>query len=89
MGFYYSDKPRREKAKEGWPGSPAENLERLKNAGVTSHRRVPMCTRCNRKYDISFDQRHKLYPNLLTGPCFRDLSSKSAIKQVRPIANEL
>ena len=32
--------------KERWPASPAENLERLKNAGLPMDRGVPKCSRC-------------------------------------------
>lgn len=49
VGFYFSDKPQRKSAKEGWPESPQENLERLKNAGVPMDRGIPKCNRCGGK----------------------------------------
>lgn len=49
VGFYFSAKPQRKSAKEGWPASPQENLERLKNAGVVMDRGIPKCNRCGGK----------------------------------------
>lgn len=46
VGFYYSDKPLRKSAKEGWPESKADNLERLKDAGLPVDRGIPKCGRC-------------------------------------------
>lgn len=49
VGFYFSDKPQRKSAKEGWPESAKENLERLKDAGIPMDRGIPKCSRCNGK----------------------------------------
>ena len=46
VGFYFSDRPQRPKAKEGWPKSTQENLERLKDAGLPMDRGIPKCGRC-------------------------------------------
>lgn len=47
VGYYFSDKPKRKSAAQGWPSSAAENLERLSDAGVTMDRGIPKCPRCN------------------------------------------
>ena len=49
VGFFFSAKPRRRNAQAGWPSSPDENLQRLKNAGLPYERGVPKCNRCNGK----------------------------------------
>lgn len=49
VGFHLSPKPRRETAKQGWPETPEENIERLKNAGLPMERGIPKCMRCNGK----------------------------------------
>lgn len=49
VGFYFSAKPQRKSAKEGWPESPEENLERLKDAGLPVDRGIPKCGRCGGK----------------------------------------
>lgn len=49
VGFYFSAKPRRANAAQGWPSSPEENLERLKDAGLPYDRGVPKCGRCGGK----------------------------------------
>ncbi|KAG7009356.1 hypothetical protein G7Y79_00003g012240 [Physcia stellaris] len=36
-----------QKYQAGWPSSPEENLQRLKNAGLPYERGVPKCNRCN------------------------------------------
>lgn len=46
VGFYFSAKPRRVNARQGWPSSPEENIERLKDAGLPFERGVPKCGRC-------------------------------------------
>lgn len=46
LGFYFSDKPRRKNAVEGWPADPEDNLKRLENAGFVEDRRVPKCDNC-------------------------------------------
>ncbi|KAK3170605.1 hypothetical protein OEA41_002686 [Lepraria neglecta] len=47
VGFYFSDKPKRETQKSSWPENAEENLERLKNAGMPMDRGIPKCTRCD------------------------------------------
>ena len=49
IGFFFDFKPKRATAAEGWPSSPEENLERLKDAGLPYERGVPKCNRCNGK----------------------------------------
>jgi hypothetical protein len=44
-----SDKPRRKKMAEGWPESPAQNVERLASAGFVQDIGVPLCSNCARK----------------------------------------
>ncbi len=53
IGFHLSPKPKRETAKQGWPETPEENLERLKNAGMPMERGIPKCARCDGKSFIS------------------------------------
>ena len=71
VGFYFSDKPQRKSAKEGWPASPQENLERLKNAGVPMDRGIPKCYRCGGKSRIF--QLWSLQPCLKTRTIDTDL----------------
>ena len=47
VGFFFSDKPKRVSLKEGWPSSPEENLERLKDAGIPVERGIPKCSNCD------------------------------------------
>ncbi|KAL2045292.1 hypothetical protein N7G274_002375 [Stereocaulon virgatum] len=47
VGFYFSDKPKRETQKAGWPENAKENLERLKNGGMPMDRGIPKCSRCD------------------------------------------
>ncbi|KAL9132800.1 MAG: hypothetical protein Q9175_006028 [Cornicularia normoerica] len=47
VGFHLSSKPKRETAKQGWPETPEENLERLKDAGLPMERGIPKCNRCD------------------------------------------
>lgn len=47
VGFYLSDKPKREIQKAGWPKDAEDNLERLKDAGLPMERGIPKCPRCN------------------------------------------
>ena len=49
VGFHLSPRPKRETAKQGWPATPEENLERLKNAGLPMERGIPKCMRCDGK----------------------------------------
>ena len=46
VGFYFSGKPRRANAIQGWPSSPEENMERLKDAGLPMDRGISKCGRC-------------------------------------------
>jgi hypothetical protein len=45
--YRLSDKPKRPKENEGWPKSPEENIERLKDAGEAVDCGVPLCGNCN------------------------------------------
>lgn len=49
VGFHLSPKPKREIAKQGWPETPEENIERLKDAGLPMDRGIPKCMRCDGK----------------------------------------
>lgn len=49
IGYYYSPKPKRAKFAEGFPSSPEENLERLKDAGTPMQHVLPFCYNCDRK----------------------------------------
>lgn len=49
VGFHRSDKPKRQTMKQGWPESPEENMERLKDAGLPMDRGIPKCIRCDGK----------------------------------------
>ncbi|KAL8720293.1 MAG: hypothetical protein Q9225_002831 [Loekoesia sp. 1 TL-2023] len=46
LGYFFKKTPRTAKLAEGWPSSEAENLERLKDAGVPYERGIPKCLRC-------------------------------------------
>ncbi|KAL9004054.1 MAG: hypothetical protein Q9188_003119 [Gyalolechia gomerana] len=46
LGYFFKKTPRTAKMAEGWPSSEAENLARLKDAGVPFERGVPKCLRC-------------------------------------------
>ncbi|MCJ1303297.1 hypothetical protein MMC08_006105 [Hypocenomyce scalaris] len=47
IGYYFSPKPKRTNAAQGWPSSPEENMERLKDAGIPMDRGIPKCNNCN------------------------------------------
>ena len=47
VGYFYGPKPLRASLKEGWPSSPEENIERLKDAGIAVDRGIPKCSNCN------------------------------------------
>lgn len=47
ISYRFSDKPKRPRESEGWPASPAENLERLAEAGEPMDRGVPKCGNCD------------------------------------------
>lgn len=49
IGFFFSPNPRRRNAIVGWPTSPEENLQRMKDAGLPYERGVPKCGRCGGK----------------------------------------
>lgn len=46
ISYRSSDKPKRPKEAEGWPESPEENMERLKDAGEPVDCGVPKCSNC-------------------------------------------
>ena len=54
VSFHLSPKPKRETAKQGWPETPEENLERLKDAGFPMERGIPKCNRCDGRPSIVF-----------------------------------
>lgn len=47
ISYRLSDKHQRPKEKEAWPATPAENLERLEDAGVSVNRGVDKCSNCD------------------------------------------
>lgn len=53
VGFHLSPHPKRETMKQGWPETPEENVERLKNAGLPMERGIPKCMRCDGETLIS------------------------------------
>ena len=53
--FNFSPNPKRAREREGWPASPAENLERLKDAGIPMDRGVPKCSNCDGKHFHAYD----------------------------------
>jgi len=44
--YRLSEKPKRPKEAEGWPASPEDNMERLKDAGEPVDRGMPLCGNC-------------------------------------------
>lgn len=46
VGYFLKKAPRTAMLAPLWPKSDAENLERLKNAGVPYERGIPKCLRC-------------------------------------------
>lgn len=46
IGYYYSLKPKRAKYADGFPSTPEENMERLKDAGTTMQSLLPYCYNC-------------------------------------------
>ncbi len=46
ISYRFSQKPKRPKEAEGWPTSPEENMERLKDAGEPVDRGVSLCANC-------------------------------------------
>lgn len=53
VGFFFSPKPPRGSMKEGWPKTPEENKERLRDAGIPVDRGIPKCSNCSGKYKFS------------------------------------
>lgn len=53
VNYRFSDKPRRETEKEGWPKDHAEVLARLADAGDVVPLGQPKCTNCNKLGHIS------------------------------------
>ena len=47
VGFHLSAKPKRETLRQGWPETPEENIERLKDTGLSMERGIPKCSRCD------------------------------------------
>ena len=47
VGFYRSDKPKRETQKAVWPENAEQNFERLKKAGQPMERGIVKCNRCD------------------------------------------
>ena len=48
VSWRLSEKPKRPKEKEGWPATPEENMERLKDAGEPIDRGIPRCGNCEK-----------------------------------------
>ncbi|KAI9892772.1 MAG: hypothetical protein M1814_001192 [Vezdaea aestivalis] len=46
LQFHNGPRPRRLNQLEGWPETPEDNLERLKEAGEIADRGVPLCVNC-------------------------------------------
>jgi hypothetical protein len=46
LSVQLSEKPRRAKMAQGWPESPAQNLERLASCGYVQDCGVPLCSNC-------------------------------------------
>ena len=67
VGFQFSSKPKRETAKQGWPETPEENLERLKDAGFPMDRGIPKCNRCDGR------------PSYLSAPNLANNCSQSSV----------
>ena len=47
VGFHLSPNPKRKTMAQGWPSTPAENRDRLKDAGMPMERGIPKCMRCD------------------------------------------
>lgn len=62
VGFHLRQKPKRGGSAAGWPSSPEENLERLKDAGLPYERGIPKCHRCDGKFGAP-RQRHQCLQN--------------------------
>ena len=72
VSFHLSPKPKRETAKQGWPETPEENLERLKDAGFPMDRGIPKCNRCDGR------------PSDVFVPDLADNSAQSSVTPVAP-----
>lgn len=73
VSFHLSPKPKRETAKQGWPETPEENLERLKNAGFPLERGIPKCNRCDGRTS-----------NVFVPPKLADHASQSSVILLAP-----
>ena len=60
VGFFFSDKPQRSALKEGWPRNAAENLARLKDAGIPVERGIPKCSNCDGMHNAYRCATHQL-----------------------------
>lgn len=49
VSIQFTNKPRRAKFAEGWPGTPEENITRLSDAGFIMDSLQPKCRNCDRK----------------------------------------
>ncbi len=47
VSYRLSANPMRPKEAEGWPASPEENIERLRDAGIPVDRGIPKCSNCD------------------------------------------
>jgi len=47
VSWRWGDKPARPKEKDAWPPTPAENYERLADAGEPVDRGIPKCSNCD------------------------------------------
>jgi hypothetical protein len=51
--FSWTAKAKRGKQAEGWPATPAENLEKLKSCGIPVDRGIPKCDKCGEMGTLS------------------------------------
>ncbi|KAL8662652.1 MAG: hypothetical protein Q9202_004517 [Teloschistes flavicans] len=56
VGYFLKKAPRTAMLAPLWPKSDAENLERLKNAGVPYERGIPKCLRCKGNFILDGDR---------------------------------
>ncbi len=47
IAYYFYSKAKRAKFADGWPPTPEENMERLKDTGEPMEKFVPLCNNCN------------------------------------------
>ena len=55
VNVQFSTKPQRRRFASGWPSSPAENIERLADAGFVVDRGMPKCRNCDELGHIARD----------------------------------